>query len=125
MLDLCSIGRAYLEGMPQLRRPFPVIFATLALICCSAIADDSKPHLVLFIADDLSWSDCSIYAAGDTQTPNVERIARDGMACTHAFVASPSCAPSRAALLTGLYPARNGAMWNHQLPYANIKKWPA
>jgi uncharacterized sulfatase len=47
------------------------------------------------------------------------------MTITHCFVASPSCAPSRAALLTGLDPMRNGAMLNHARPRADIKKWPA
>jgi len=53
------------------------------------------------------------------------RVAADGMTFSHAFVASPSCAPSRAALLTGVDPMRNGAMLNHSRPRDDIKKWPA
>lgn len=53
------------------------------------------------------------------------RLVRAGMTFTHAFVASPSCAPGRAALLTGLDPLRNGAMLNHSRPRAGVKRWPA
>ena len=84
------------------------------------------PNIVLFLADDLSWSDCSTHnPQSGVRTPNMERLARDGMTFTHAFVASPSCAPSRAALLTGLTPVRNGAMFNHTIPDAGVKRWPA
>ncbi|MBA3313476.1 MAG: sulfatase [Planctomycetaceae bacterium] len=80
---------------------------------------------MLILADDLGYLDSTVAGAKDLRTPNLERLARDGMTFTHAFAASPSCAPSRAALLTGLMPARNGAMLNHQPPRADVKKWPA
>jgi len=91
-------------------------------------ADDrraERPHFVIFLADDLGWADCSPYGGKDVPTPNMARLATDGMTLTHAFVASPSCAPSRAALLTGLEPMRNGAMLNHSRPRVDVKKWPA
>jgi uncharacterized sulfatase len=84
-----------------------------------------KPNVVLFLADDLGWADCSPYGGTEVPTPNMARLAKDGVALTRAFVASPSCAPSRAALLTGLDPMRNGAMLNHSRPRADLKKWPA
>ena len=88
-------------------------------------AEPSRQNIVLFIADDLSWSDCSIYRDSGIKTPNMERLAAAGKTFTHAFVASPSCAPSRAALLTGLAPPRNGAMFNHTLPEKRHQRWPA
>ena len=93
----------------------------LAQAACAA----ERPNIVLFLADDLGWSDCSPYGDSGIPTPNMDRLARDGMTFTHAFVASPSCAPSRAALLTGLSPARNGAMFNHTVPDPRHKRWPA
>lgn len=90
------------------------------------MAAEARPHIVIFLADDLSWADCppNNPAAG-IRMPSLGQLAREGMNLTHAFVASPSCAPSRAALLTGLTPARNGAMFNHTIPGRSIKKWPA
>jgi uncharacterized sulfatase len=87
--------------------------------------DALRPNFVVFLADDLAWSDVSIHGGRDVPTPNVDRLAAAGMTFTHAFVASPSCAPSRAALLTGLDPMRNGAMLNHSRPRADARLWPA
>ncbi|MES2469958.1 MAG: sulfatase [Verrucomicrobiota bacterium] len=84
-----------------------------------------KPHLVIFLADDFSFLDSELQGAGDVRTPNMRKLAAAGMTFSHAFVASPSCAPSRAALLTGLMPARNGAEVNHSKPRPELKKLPA
>ena len=84
-----------------------------------------KPNIVVFLGDDQSLLDSEVYGSTDVRTPNMQRLATAGMTFTHAFVASPSCAPSRAALLTGLMPARNGAEANHSRPRPEIKKLPA
>lgn len=101
--------------------------AMLPLVCCLAIAagETDRPNIVLFISDDLGQLDTSPYGAAQIRTPHLAQLAERGMLFTHAFVASPSCAPSRAALLTGMMPARNGAEANHSKPRAEIKKWPA
>jgi uncharacterized sulfatase len=99
--------------------------AVFAAVPDPAGAAAGKPDVVLFLADDFGWADCSPYGGAEVPTPNMERVAKAGMTFTHAFVASPSCAPSRAALLTGLDPMRNGAMLNHSRPRADLKKWPA
>jgi len=83
------------------------------------------PDIVVFLTDDQSQLDATPYGGYGIRTPNMQRLADNGMTFTRAFVASPSCAPSRAALLTGLMPARNGAESNHSKPRAEIKKWPA
>ena len=84
----------------------------------------AHPNIVIFLTDDQSQLDASPYGS-KLPTPNMQRLADNGLTFTHAFVASPSCAPSRAALLTGLMPARNGAEPNQVRPRAEIKKWPA
>ncbi len=87
--------------------------------------DGPKPDIVIFLSDDQSRLDASPYGARELRTPQMQRLADAGLTFDHAFVASPSCAPSRAALLTGLMPARNGAEANHSKPRAELKKWPA
>jgi arylsulfatase A-like enzyme len=83
------------------------------------------PDIVVFICDDLSQRDTSPYGGQAFRTPHMQALAERGMVFENAYVASPSCAPSRAALLTGLMPARNGSEANHSKPRAELKKWPA
>lgn len=64
-------------------------------------AAGKRPNILLAIADDWSFPHASIYGDPTVRTPLIDRIAREGARFTHAFVASPSCTPSRAALLTG------------------------
>jgi arylsulfatase A-like enzyme len=87
----------------------------LLLSTWTALGAD-RPHIVVFLSDDHSQFDSSLYGNDKIPTPNFEELAAAGMTFTHAFVASPSCGPSRAALLTGLMPARTGAEPNHTAP---------
>ena len=89
--------------------------ALLALTAWSTA--HAMPNLVVFLTDDLGGKDTSVYGSSDVRTPNIERLAAMGMTFDNAFIASPACAPSRAALLTGLMPARNGAEANHTYPH--------
>jgi len=86
--------------------------SVLAALSTSAVRGDT-PHMVIYLSDDHSQFDSSLYGNSNVPTPQMEKLASEGMTFSHAFVASPSCAPSRAALLTGLMPARNGAEANH------------
>ena len=69
----------------------------------------AQPNVIVILADDLGWSDTTLYGTTTFyQTPNVERLAKRGMTFTRAYSASPLCSPTRSALLTGLSPARTG-----------------
>ena len=83
-----------------------------------------KPTIVVFIADDHGLLDSTPYGSTDARTPQMQMLADAGVTFTHAFIASPSCAPSRAALLTGLMPARNGAEANHTYKRDDISSLP-
>lgn len=82
------------------------------------------PDIVVYLADDLSARDLSIYGGTNIETPAIDGLAKQGMTFDRAFVASPACAPSRAALLTGLMPARNGAEENHTQPRNGTLRLP-
>lgn len=106
-------------------RRLVALLAVLAVTPTARAAGPARPPIVIFLADDLGRDECSPYGGREIPTPNMARLAAAGKTFSHAFVASPSCAPSRAALLTGLDPMRNGAMLNHARPRSGIKTWPA
>ena len=64
------------------------------------------PNIVLILADDLGWTDLSCYGSDLYETPHIDRLARDGIKFTQAYSACTVCSPTRAAILTGKYPAR-------------------
>lgn len=68
----------------------------------------NTPNIVLFYADDLGWMDLGIQGSKYYETPNIDRIAKEGMRFTNAYANAANCAPSRACLMTGLYPPRHG-----------------
>ena len=87
-------------------------------------AEGAKPTIVVFLSDDHGLLDSTPYGSTEVRTPNMQRLADSGMTFTHAFIASPACAPSRAAMLTGLMPARNGAEANHTFKRDDVASLP-
>jgi len=67
-----------------------------------------KPNIILLISDDHGWLDSGAYGDPYVKTPNIDRVAEEGMRFTQAFAASPLCSPSRCVIQTGLMPHRNG-----------------
>ncbi len=66
------------------------------------------PNILLILIDDLGWRDLSCMGSTFYETPNIDRIAHEGVRFTDAYAACPVCSPTRASLLTGKYPARLG-----------------
>src|SRR6187431_1793647 len=67
-----------------------------------------RPNIILVMADDLGYGDLGCYGAKDIRTPNLDRMAREGVRFTDFHVAQAVCSASRTALLTGCYPNRLG-----------------
>src|SRR3546814_11035147 len=87
-------------------------------------ARGSRPDIVIFIADDLSWTDIAPNGSKDARTPHLDRLASDGTRFTRAFAASPTFTPSRSALLTGDYPMPNGAPHHHSSIFDQFRPLP-
>ncbi len=83
-----------------------VIALGMILGTTALAADAPRPNVILIVADDLGWADLGCYGSTFHATPNLDRLARSGMRFTNAYAACPVCSPSRAAIMTGKYPAR-------------------
>ncbi|MFH1718037.1 MAG: sulfatase-like hydrolase/transferase, partial [Planctomycetota bacterium] len=73
---------------------------------CFASRDNKKLNFVFFLADDMGWRDAVCYGSTFYETPNIDRLAREGMRFTDAYAACPVCSPTRASIMAGKYPAR-------------------
>lgn len=80
-----------------------------------------QPNILLIVADDLTFRDIEPYGSSQVRTPNLARLAREGMCLDNMFTSSAMCNPSRQQLYTGMYPVRNGAYPNHSQVYPGTK----
>lgn len=83
-----------------------------AMGLCMSLAEDvaaevaERPNIILVFIDDMGWADLSCFGSQDAQTPNIDRMAAEGIAFEQFYVNSPICSPSRVAITTGQYPQR-------------------
>ena len=91
-------------------RPYSALTTALLLACTSSLSAE-QPNIIIFMVDDLGWNHISADAVtmntspSQYQTPHLAKLAEGGLSFTHAY-AQPNCAPTRAAMLSGQYPAR-------------------
>ncbi len=83
-----------------------------------------KPNILIVIGDDMMWRDCKPYGNPDIHTPNMSRLAKEGICFDSMHTSTAMCAPTRQQLLTGLYPVRNGAYPNHSRVYDGVRSLP-
>ncbi len=91
------------------------IHSLLLLVVCGAItlvaAQPRKPNIVFVLMDDMGYGDLGCYGAKDIRTPNIDRLAREGVRFTDFYANAPVCTPTRTALMTGRWQQRVGFEW--------------
>lgn len=102
----------HINQFPDLRRHRLAVLIFMALIsgfvCACSNSEPAKPNIIIIFTDDQGYADLGTYGAEGFETPNLDRMAGEGMRFTSFYVAASVCTPSRAALLTGRYPMRVG-----------------
>jgi arylsulfatase A-like enzyme len=109
--------------MKRLIKSFAVWVAALCLAWAAGAAEP-RPNVILILVDDLGWTDLSCMGSELYETPNIDRLAAEGMLFRNAYAACTVCSPTRAAVLTGKYPARlHITDWiaGHVRPKAKLK----
>jgi len=103
-------------------RPIFLVFGLLSAACVSAA--DPRPNVIVVLVDDMGWKDLSCQGSDFYETPHIDRLAASGMRFTSGYAACTVCSPTRAALLTGMYPARlHVTDWiaGHERPQAQLR----
>ena len=98
------------------RYTLTIVSLLFGLCCLSASHHEDRPNIFIAIADDWGWPHASSYGDAVVQTPTFDNIAANGVLFTNAYISSPSCTPSRNAILTGQYHWRlqsGGNLWSH------------
>ncbi len=111
VLSTESFALARTAAAPTLANRMKRPAAALALACAPALcaaAESGRPNIVVILSDDQGYADAGFQGSKDCPTPNLDRLAREGVRCTQGYVTHPYCSPSRAALLTGRYQSRFG-----------------
>jgi arylsulfatase A len=83
-----------------------VIIALFIASGCNSLKNGSNPNIVFILADDLGYSQLGCYGSNFYKTPNIDKLAQQGMRFTNAYAGCAVCSPTRASIMTGKYPAR-------------------
>jgi arylsulfatase A-like enzyme len=82
---------------------------TLGLFSCNTEQEDAKkPNILFILVDDLGYNDISSMGSKYYETPNVDRISKEGMTFTNGYAGCQVCSPSRATIMTGMFPPKHG-----------------
>ena len=79
---------------------------------CNSEKKKNQANIIVFLADDMGWGDSGCYGSEKILSPNIDKLASQGVRFTQAYAACGVCSPSRSAILTGRTPFRNG-VWQH------------
>jgi uncharacterized sulfatase len=109
---------------------FPTVLPAVAVLILAALGFSLdgfaavRPNVLIIMADDCTYNDLPLYGGQNAKTPNLDRLAREGLTFNRAYLAEAMCQPCRAELYTGLYPMRNGCNWNHSASLPETRSVP-
>lgn len=89
-----------------------LISGSLLVVAIPSIFSQEKPNIIVILADDMGWGDAGCYGGKMIPTPNIDRLAKEGVRCTNGYVTAPISGPSRYGILTGAYQQRFGIQDN-------------
>lgn len=104
-----------IKQVKQKQRIILIVFSVFVIACGNSKHDTveyKKPNVLIILTDDLGYGDISCYNPNSTPTPQIDKLAENGVRCTDFYAPTPYCAPSRATLLTGRFPLRHGLVKN-------------
>ena len=99
------------------------ILSAAFVLAATAKADSKQPNIVLIISDDHAWTDYGFAGHPHAKTPNIDRLAAEGLTFTRGYVTTAICSPSLATMLTGLYPHQHGITGNDPHQGQNRADW--
>lgn len=112
--------------MPSILRShivLAVVITSLAWFAAARVTHAAPPNVLIIMADDCTYNDLPLYG-GPAKTPNIDRLASQGLTFNRAYLAEAMCQPCRAELYTGQFPLRNGCAWNHSASRPSVKSTP-
>lgn len=96
-------------SLPSLLRRLPFVVALLLVpVVLTAAATARQPNIVFILMDDMGWRDVGFMGNEFVETPNLNRLAKEGLIFSQAYASAPNCAPTRACLMSGQYTPRHG-----------------
>jgi uncharacterized sulfatase len=99
-----------------------LIIVTVLLFHTQAVyAKKNQPNILIIMGDDCTYSDLGLYGGTNVKTPNIDKLAAQGLTFNRAYLSEAMCAPCRAELNTGLYPMKTGVCWNHSATRTSVK----
>lgn len=108
-----------------LRGFLSLVLAAFGFVAPPALAADAKPNVVFLLADDLGYGDLGCFGQKLIQTPNIDRLAAEGMRFTQAYAGATVCAPSRCSLMTGLHNGHAPVRGNKEIKPEGQQAMPA
>jgi len=98
--------------LTQLRTQLLTVVLGLLSGAASTLTAADKPNIIVIVGDDMGYADIGVHGCKDIPTPNIDKLAADGVRCSSGYVSGTYCSPTRAGLLTGRYPTRFGHEFN-------------